>query len=208
MNEGCWQFLLNATPMKHISKIPITSRPSSRNKIKDDIMGFIDLRAIPWVFSWTQIRYNLSGWFGMGTALNGIVKNRKSLDELRSLRKKSKFFSQLLDNMSFEMARTRLSTSMLYAKTEDQKSFNTLIESEFELALNAYKLITGYKSLLERNTIISNSIDFRNPLTDILNYAQVELIERNQNSKGDNSDLDSVIFSSINHIAAAMQTTG
>ena len=207
-NEGCWQFLLNATPMKHISKIPITSRPSSRNKIKDDIMGFIDLRAIPWVFSWTQIRYNLSGWFGMGTALNGIVKNRKSLDELRSLRKKSKFFSQLLDNMSFEMARTRLGTSMLYAKTEDQRSFNTLIESEFELALNAYKLITGYNSLLERNTIISNSIDFRNPLTDILNYAQVELIERNQNSKGDNSDLDSVIFSSINHIAAAMQTTG
>ena len=171
-------------------------------------MGFIDLRAIPWVFSWTQIRYNLSGWFGMGTALNGIVKNRKSLDELRSLRKKSKFFSQLLDNMSFEMARTRLGTSMLYAKTEDQRSFNTLIESEFELALNAYKLITGYNSLLERNTIISNSIDFRNPLTDILNYAQVELIERNQNSNGDNSDLDSVIFSSINHIAAAMQTTG
>ena len=208
LNEGCWQFLLSATPMKHISKIPITSRPSSRNKIKDDIVGFIDLRAIPWVFSWTQIRYNLSGWFGMGTALNGIIKNRKSLDELRSLRKKSKFFSQLLDNMSFEMARTRLSTSMLYAKTEDQRSFNTLIESEFELALNAYKLITGYNSLLERNTIISNSIDFRNPLTDILNYAQVELIERNQNSNGDNSNLDSVIFSSINHIAAAMQTTG
>ena len=65
-----------------------------------------------------------------------------------------------------------------------------------------------YDSLLERNRIISNSIDFRNPLTDLLNYAQVELINRSRNFEKEDPELDSAIFSSINNIAAAMQTTG
>ena len=75
-------------------------------------------------------------------------------------------------------------------------------------ALKAYRTISGYDSLLERNRIISNSIDFRNPLTDLLNYAQVELINRSRNSEKEDPELDSAIFSSINNIAAAMQTTG
>ena len=68
LNKKCWQFLTNSSPINHISKIPITSRPASRSKTKGENNGFKDLRAIPWVFSWTQIRYNISGWFGMGHA--------------------------------------------------------------------------------------------------------------------------------------------
>ena len=83
LSDPCWQFLLNASPMKQISKIPITSRPASRNKIRDDVLGFNELRAIPWVFSWTQVRYNLSGWFGMGFALSRALKNPAVLKNLK-----------------------------------------------------------------------------------------------------------------------------
>ena len=110
--------------------------------------------------------------------------------------------------MSFEMARSRLNTSLLYAKSKKDKAFHSLIEKEYFLILNAYKKITGHKTLLERNKIIDNSIRFRNPFTDILNIAQVELLNRYKNSDKNDMQLDNAIFGSINHIAAAMQTTG
>ena len=208
INEDGWHFLLNTTPINHISKIPITSRPASRKKNDEHIISFDDLRAIPWVFSWTQIRYNLSGWYGMGVALNKAVNNSSKLEKLKKSYIKSKFFKQLLDNMSFEMARSRLNISILYASSKKDRDFHFLIEEEYNLILNAYKKITKYETLLERNEIIGNSIQFRNPFTDILNIAQAELLKRYKHSNKSDIQFDNAIFVSINHIAAAMQTTG
>tara|TARA_B100001121_G_C18657695_1_gene607267 strand:+ start:15 stop:677 length:663 start_codon:yes stop_codon:yes gene_type:complete len=208
LNEKCWQFLTNSSPINHISKIPITSRPASRNKAKGKNTGFKDLRAIPWVFSWTQNRYNISGWFGMGHALEIMNDDPKIFNELKLLSKKSKFLSQLLDNMSFEMARMRMHVSNLYANTNQERRFCKLIEKDYDLAVSSYKKITGYNSLLERNKVISSSINYRNPLTDLLNYTQIELLKRYHNSKDRTDELDIIIFSSINHLAAAMQTSG
>ena len=208
LSEKCWNFFLNATPIGYISKIPITSRPASRKKIKSENIGFRDLRAIPWVFSWTQLRYNISGWFGMGHALNIIDKDPEILNELKLLLKTSKFFSQLLDNMSFEMARMRLMISRLYAKSDNEKEFIKSIEVDYRLALKAYEKITGYNFLLERNKVISSSINYRNPFTDLLNYSQIELLKRYQNPNQQTKESETIIFSSINHLAAAMQTSG
>ena len=208
ISEESWHFLLNATPINHISKIPITSRPASRKRMEESVLGFDDLRAIPWVFSWTQIRYNLSGWFGMGTALDQAVNDENKVKELKSYFMRSKFFRQLLDNMSFEMARSRLEISLLYSKSKEEIAFHNTVESEFMLLLSAYKKITGYETLLERNKIIDSSIRFRNPFTDILNCAQAELLDRYRSLNEKNVELDNAIFLSINHIAAAMQTTG
>ena len=131
-----------------------------------------------------------------------------NLEELKKIYSSSKFFKQLLDNMSFEMARSRLKTSSNYAKSDEDLSFHLTIEKEFERTLYAYKKITGYNSLLERNKVIDSSINFRNPFTDILNFAQAELLNRYRQSNKKDSKLDNAIFVSINHIAAAMQTTG
>ena len=208
LNKKCWQFLTKSSPINHISKIPITSRPASRKKTGDENTGFKDLRAIPWVFSWTQIRYNISGWFGMGHALDIINDDPKIFNDLKILSKKSTFFSQLLDNMSFEMARMRIQVSSIYANTDKEKDFCKIIEKDYDLAISSYKKITGYNFLLERNKVISSSIQYRNPFTDLLNYAQIVLLKRCQNSKDQSDDIDIVIFSTINHLAAAMQTSG
>ena len=106
------------------------------------------------------------------------------------------------------MARMRIQVSSLYANTNQEREFCKLIEEDYSLAVSSYKKITGYNSLLERIKVISSSIQYRNPFTDILNYAQIELLKRCQISKNQNDDIDTIIFSSINHLAAAMQTSG
>lgn len=114
-----------------------------------------------------------------------------------------------MDNMSFEMARSRLHISELYAKTKNEKAFHKILVKEYQLCLNAYKSISGYENLLDRNAVISNSIAFRNPFTDLLNIIQVLLLRRRRENKDQaNENLDRSIFTSINAIAAAMQTTG
>ena len=102
----------------------------------------------------------------------------------------------------------RLDIFKIYANTENEKLFYDVILKDFNLAINAYKKITGYNSLLERNKIISSSIAFRNPFTDLLNYGQIELLRRYKQLKTKDENLDKIIFSSISHLAAAMQTSG
>ena len=208
-SKECWDFFINCSPIEYISKIPIASRPSSRKKINKTKVGFEDLRAIPWVFSWIQIRYNLTGWYGLGTALNDILSNESSKSTLKSLYKNSKYFQQLLNNMSFEMARARLSISKFYIPNNKNLLFHKKVEEEFLLCQKAFIVISESSSLLERNSVINNSIKFRNPITDILNLVQSELLNRIRvKGNNKNEELQHCIFSSINAIAAAMQTTG
>ena len=114
---------------------------------------------------------------------------------------------QWLKNQNRDCYAAEFVCKMNLQKKED-KHFHFSIEKEYSLILNAYKKITGYNTLLERNKIIDNSIRFRNPFTDILNIAQAELLNRYKHSDKSDIQLDNAIFVSINHIAAAMQTTG
>ena len=141
-------------------------------------------------------------------AVDATIEIWPCLRDLKNLYQKTKFFKQLLDNMSFEMARSRLEISSLYANTKSEKQFHQVVQNEYELCFNAYKKITGYQILLERNKVISSLINFRNPITDLLSYVQVELLNRHKKHIDRSVDLDNAIFMSINHIAAAMQTTG
>ena len=109
--------------------------------------------------------------------------------------------------MSFEMARARLPISKLYSNLSSNKDFHKIIEDEFNLCIEMYSLITKNKSLLERSPVIENSIKFRNPIADVVNLIQIELMTRWKNGQKD-PDIQKSIFASINAIAASMQTTG
>ena len=208
-SRSCWNFFILCSPIKYISNLPIASRPIFRNKnIIESEVSFEDLRAIPWVFSWVQNRTNITGWFGMGSALDNELKKKNGQDKLRKIYKESIFFKLLLNNISFEMSRCRLELSSYYTSLNKNSLFFRIIEIEFKKMEKAYFEISGYQSYISKKPVIEKSILFRNPFTDILNLIQIELLRRYDKESTHNEEIQESIFLSINSIASAMQSTG
>lgn len=201
-----WPWFLGASPIAHIGSLPIASRPVSRGG--DSGFEFDQLRAIPWVFSWIQMRALAPGWFGMGTALASCSPAEAAL--LRGQLTKDSFASTVLDNAAQEMARTRLPIAKRYARLgPDGDAIFASIEREFGLARDAVLGLTGRATLLEHSPVIAQSIAARNPWTDVLNLIQIELLGRYRAARDEEKPaLRSAILASINGIAAAMQSTG
>lgn len=202
-----WDWYSSITPIEHIGKLPIASRPVSRGS--SDSMTFDTLRAIPWVFAWTQVRYNAPGWYGIGEGLEKVTANHdNALKVLKKWHKEWTFFRTVLNNSQREMARTHLATSSLYNQKDSK--FHEKLTQHFKEAEKYITSITGYDKILDHNKVIQNSIAFRNPFTYPLNIIQAELLKRWKKADTDRKkeDLTEVLFLNINGIAAAMQSTG
>jgi phosphoenolpyruvate carboxylase len=202
-----WDWYSGITPIEHIGKLPIASRPVSRGSSDD--MTFDTLRAIPWVFAWTQVRYNTPGWYGIAEGLEAAQqKNKNALEILQKWHKEWTFFHTVLNNSQREMARTHLPTSGLYNSESSQ--FHNKLTKRYGEAEKWMTSITGYDHILDHNKVIQNSIQFRNPFTYPMNFIQAELLKRwkKADSEDQKSQLTEVLFLNINGIAAAMQSTG
>ena len=208
--EAFWDWYTAVTPIEQISQLPIASRPVSRGAAQD--VAFEDLRAIPWVFAWTQVRYVAPGWFGIGHALQSLLAEEpKARETLASLYSGWPFFQAVVDNAQREMARARLPIAELYAALApgEGAEFNERLRRDFDDAERAILAITGEPELLDNSPVIRKSITLRNPYTDVLNLLQVELLKRARAADGKQADaLRHALFLSINGIAAAMQSTG
>lgn len=205
INIDYWRFFLKSTPIDFLSKLNISSRPPSRSEISFDNLGINEIRAIPWVASWIQTRYNISGWYGIGKILNENIKGEK-YKKLKNIYNESSFLRSILNNITFEMARARLPISKKYAEIHEFKDIHHMIEKEFYLISESYLKLAGRKRLLDRNLVIENSIKFRNPTTDLINIIQIEFLYRVENNK--NNINCNILTSTINAMASAMQTTG
>jgi phosphoenolpyruvate carboxylase len=202
-----WPWYKQLTPIEHIGNLPIASRPVSR--VSAGELQFGDLRAIPWVFSWTQTRYNLPGWFGAGTAIEEEVKkDPETLGQLRAMWQRWPFFRTVIENVQLELARSRMEIAQAYGGLSRDR-FHDIIAAEFEKIRSAVLKITGQERLLDNHMAIQQSIVLRNPYTDVLNLIQVELLKRWAEASEEQSiPLRQALFLSINGIAAAMQRTG
>jgi len=201
-----WSWFAQVSPIEHISHLPIASRPVARTGQTVDLDN---LRAIPWVFAWTQMRYTVPGWYGVGSAIAALTRDDPpAAERLAELYRSWDFFRTLIDNAQQEMARARLPIAQLYAADGDAR-FDRLIAEEFARTRDAILQITGQKRLLDNNPVIQRAIDRRNPFTDVLNLLQHELLRRHRTARAmDRDRLQATIFLSINGIAAAMQSTG
>ncbi len=202
-----WKSYIEITPIEHISRLPIASRPVSRKSA--NMVDFEDLRAIPWVFAWTQIRYNLPGWYGFGSALADILENDKNaLKTLQSLYKSWPFLKTVIDNAQLELGRTHLVIAEYYTRLTG-KHFHGKILNDFQKAIAAVCEITGQQDIMEDAKVLKRSIELRNPYTDVLNLLQLELLSRWKNiTEKEQEEMRHVLFLSINGVAAAMQSTG
>ncbi len=200
-----WPWFVAVTPIEHIGSMPIASRPVSR--ASGSALTFDRLRAIPWVFSWGQMRALVPGWYGIGTALNNATKEQRESLQASVNRP---FISTVLENASQEMARARLPILRRYALAgPNGEAIYTRIESEYTNTKAQILQMTGHQTLMDHAPVVADSIKDRNPWTDILNLSQIELLKRYATaSESDQPTIKAVIQASINGIAAAMQSTG
>lgn len=201
-----WDWFVGASPIEHIGNMPIASRPVSRAQGK--ALTFGRLRAIPWGFSWIQMRALVPGWYGIGTAIADA-----SDSDLTTLRANAQrpLISTILENASQELARARMPILERYAKNapEGTKVFDR-IHAEYQRAKDAILDVTGNASLMAHSPVVGRSILERNPMTDVLHLAQIELLHRFRDASDDatRASIAPIIQASINGIAAAMQSTG
>ena len=207
-------FFHASTPFPELATLNLASRPVSRAG-RESLPTLADLRAIPWVFSWTQARVNLPGWFGVGTALAADVEDPERLGRLQRMYARWPFFASALDNAQLSLGTADLSTARRYAQLAppDVQSVFAAIEAEFERTVRAVLLITQQSELLERSPVLARSIRLRNPYVDALHVAQLTLLRRARSLPADAPAADretllDAIHHSINGIAAGLQTTG
>jgi phosphoenolpyruvate carboxylase len=209
---GFWDFYTQATPVRYISRLPIASRPAQRKGLQQ----LEDLRAIPWVFSWTQTRFMIPSWYGMGSALSPALRDRGLMARYKQMYERWPFFRNLLDNCAMGIAKADLHVAEEYAALVEPASLRKRIfgriSNELALSRRALLAISGQRRILDNAPVIQKSIRLRNPYTDALNYIQAELLRRTKEAaEGDDEGrerLNSAILLSINGIAAAMQETG
>jgi phosphoenolpyruvate carboxylase len=208
-----WPWYVRSTPIEAISKLPIASRPASR---AGGTVAFEGLRAIPWNFAWTQTRYGVPGWYGIGTGLDPVIADTERLDLARHLYAEWPFFRAVIHNAEREMARARLLIAGRYTRAAtatdgaDAGRVHDLIHRDFDQARAAIRAITGRDELLEASPVIQRSIELRNPYTDVLNLMQIELLRRYRAATDEREEkrIGELLFLSLNGLAAAMQSTG
>jgi phosphoenolpyruvate carboxylase len=192
-----------ATPYEEIAQLPLGSRPSKRHA------GGLDaLRAIPWVFAWTQTRVILPAWYGVGSALEDAGRRPDGADELAQMYRTWPFFRAVLDNIEMVLAKTDLGIGERYAKLANPEAYRAIwtpVVEEHERTRRWLKSVTGSQSLLERNPTLKRSIQLRNPYVDPLNLIQVELVRRKR--RGD-AETARPLLLTLNGIAAGMRNTG
>jgi phosphoenolpyruvate carboxylase len=212
-NPALLAFFRQATPFPELGTLNLGSRPVSRAGQQGADLTLDDLRAIPWVFSWTQIRANLPGWFGLGTALMDEVA-AGGLARLQAMYRDWRFFAMALDNAQRSLGTADMSTTRRYAALAANGAAPFAgIEAEFEKSVAAILQITGQAALLEHSPILSRSIKLRNPYVDAMHLAQIALLRRYRALPADapaatRASLLDAIHHSINGIAAGLQTTG
>jgi phosphoenolpyruvate carboxylase len=201
-------FFAAVTPVDEISRLRLGSRPAKRSQAA----GIDDLRAIPWVFSWTQSRILLPGWLGLGTALRG-ARERHGVEHLRTMRDEWPFFASVLSNAEMGCAKADLQIARRYVELWDEAEPRDRIwralESELELTIAELVAIGGGERLLDSEPTLQASIDRRNPAVDPLSFVQVELNRRLREVPEDGSEqLRRVSQLTINGIASGLRNTG
>jgi phosphoenolpyruvate carboxylase len=199
-------FFQGATPIDAISRLQFGSRPAKRttsNRIQD-------LRAIPWVFSWTQARIILPGWYGLGSALQ-LGVDTYGIDELRRMHEHWAFFRATLSNAEMALTKADLRIAEKYVALVRNPSLRERIWSklttEFALAERMLLDVTGQERLLDRDRVLQRSVERRNPYVDPLSFIQVELLQRWRDDPGDDATLNTLLLC-VNGIAGGLRNTG
>jgi len=203
-----------ATPLEEIKNLHIGSRPASRKPGAEQVT---QIRAIPWVFSWMQSRYNLPGWYGLGSGFEAILQNHHGgLNLLQEMHASWAFFRMLLETAELSLMKADMQIAALYSTlVPDQAMAEKIfgeIQAEYQRTVQAVMAIKEQDHLMEDEPVIRRSVLLRNPYVDPLNYLQVEMLRRLRalpdKESAEAQEIRSVIVTTITGIAAGLRNTG
>lgn len=203
-----FKLFLNATPVKELAHVHFGSRPAYREK-KSGTMGGI--RAIPWVFGWTQIRLMLPGWLGIGTALHSMLQNPKKAALVTDMAKRWPFFDDFLGKVEMVCAKADLEVARLYIEElgSDTEFFDELA-AEFQRTVASLEIIRG-RPIISDQKALRSALALRDPYLDPLSLLEISLLKRKRAAKEDSEEmqlLNKALGTTLNGVAQGLRNTG
>jgi len=206
-DPGVVTYFEQSTPVGELEHAKIGSRPSRRNASP----SLADLRAIPWVFGWTQSRLLVPAWFGVGFALEAYLEKPGALELLQTMAREFPLFIDLLRNVEMALGKVDLATARLYSTLVEDRLLRERIfdmfDGEFHRTARAVLAITRQAELLQTNQVLGHSIKLRNPYVDPMHLIQVDMLRRKRQGE-DTPEVNRAIAATISGISAGLRNTG
>jgi phosphoenolpyruvate carboxylase len=201
-----YEYFKKATPLDVIQRMRIGSRPASRRSQS----SIDDLRAIPWVFSWTQARFTLPGWYGLGTGLSKAIEKHGE-EAFRDMFREWFFLRSLVADAEMVLAKSDLGIAELYSQLAGEElhdKFFPDIQAEFRLTRDLILNYSDHESILEGDVTLQRAIMLRNPYVDPISLMQVDLLSRWRASGHEDGEVFDALLATVNGIAHGLQNTG
>jgi phosphoenolpyruvate carboxylase len=206
-DPGVVTYFEQSTPVGELENAKIGSRPARRNAST----RLQDLRAIPWVFGWTQSRLLVPAWFGVGYAVDRYLAKPGALELLQTMAREFPLFIDLLRNVELALGKVDLSTARLYSELVQDAGLRERIydmfEAEFHRSVRAVLAITRQNEVLQSNQVLAHSIKLRNPYVDPMHLIQVDMLRRKRAGE-DTPAVNRAIAATISGISAGLRNTG
>ncbi len=204
-DDALYQMFMTITPVRQLAQVHYGSRPAYRERGAGTMSG---IRAIPWIFGWTQIRLLLPSWLGVGTALQAEIAQPGGLERLQEMAARWPFFDDFLAKVEMVLAKSDLQIARLYQERlhGDEELWQTLL-AEHERASSALLAIRRADELPTGNEVLATNIQLRDPYVDPLNIIQVALLEQ-QTHRELQEDERSALASTLNGVAQGLRNTG
>jgi phosphoenolpyruvate carboxylase len=203
--EGFAEFFARVTPIRELGLLQLGSRPARRGGSGGDLAG---LRAIPWVFAWSQNRCNLPGWYGLGTGLATVAGEPGGTATLQAMHREWPFFRSLIENAEMSLAKADPLVAEPYLRLGGRPDLVAAIREEFRRTRALVLEVTGAERLLGHRAVLRRAVDLRNPYVDALSFLQVRFLAELREAATDAGRMADLVLLTVNGVAAGLQNTG
>jgi phosphoenolpyruvate carboxylase len=209
---GFGEWFGRISPLDELGGMRMGSRPARRGVAAD--AGLADLRAIPWVFAWTQTRVNLPGWFGLGSGLAAAASGPVGLAEVQLAYEGWPLFNSLLDNAEMSLAKTNRRIAERYLALGGRPELTEIVLAEYDRTRRLVLAVTGHDRLLGGRHVLSRAVALRDPYVDALSHLQLRALtalraEGDDASAGTERErIERLLLLTVNGVAAGLQNTG